>query len=117
MSPEDYWDGDNDLVKAYRKAHELKMDRENTYLWLQGLYFYHALIDASPVLNALMKEKKPRPYLTDPIPITKAGIKEQEEKEEQAEIEKARAAMRAAMTQFNQEILEKQKKGGGSDGS
>ena len=114
MTPEDYWDGDNDLVKAYRKAEDLKKERENTYLWLQGLYFYHALIDAAPVLNGLMKEKQPRPYLKEPIPITDEGIKEQKEKEEQLEIENARAAMRAAMAKFNQEL---KKKGGGSDGS
>ena len=35
MTEEQYWDGDNLLPRVFRKAEELRRDRQNSYLWLQ----------------------------------------------------------------------------------
>ena len=40
MTEEQYWDKDCTLVAAYRKAEELRMNRRNQEMWLQGAYFY-----------------------------------------------------------------------------
>ena len=43
MSYEDYWYGDNDLVKYYREADTFRKRIRNEELWLQGMYFAQAI--------------------------------------------------------------------------
>ena len=43
MSSAEYWHGDPKLVRAYRKAWEMKRDQRNWEMWLQGMYYYDAL--------------------------------------------------------------------------
>ena len=38
MTEEQYWDRDSTLVKSYRKAEELRKERVNQEMWLQGMY-------------------------------------------------------------------------------
>lgn len=59
MGYHDYWDGDCEMARYYRDMDEKVKERQNEALWLQGLYFYEALVDASPVLNAMSKKHKP----------------------------------------------------------
>lgn len=113
MSYQDYWDGDCEMVIPYRKAAELDKERQNTYLWLQGMYFYNALLCASPVLNALSKDKKPRPYLEEPIPITRKYAEKQEDDREKKQFEENLNAM----DRFMAEINKKFEKGGEEDGN
>lgn len=81
MTAEQYWDDDCTLVKHYRKAYELQNRRKNQELWLQGMYIYEALCNASPLLNPFSKEKKPLPYPDRPYPLTKEdAIKEEKER-------------------------------------
>ena len=62
MTEEQYWDGDPELVKYYRKAEEIRNEKRNQELWLQGMYIYEALCDASPIFHAFAKKgTKPRP--------------------------------------------------------
>ena len=83
MTYELYWKEDPFLVKAYIKAYKLKNEAKEYELWKQGLYFYEALCDVSPVLQAFAKNgTKPRPYSKKPYGI------EEYEKEEQTEIDK-----------------------------
>lgn len=56
MTPEQFWDGDCRLTESYRRADELKQRRRNQDLWLQGMYFYEALCDVSPILQAFAKK-------------------------------------------------------------
>lgn len=58
----DYWDGDSTMVKYYRDKHKRELERQNFNHWMQGLYFYEALIDASPVFNPLSEKHEPYPY-------------------------------------------------------
>lgn len=70
MSYELYWHGEPNLVKAYREADELRVDRMNYEAWLQGLYVYQAVGALYPVFNPFSKQKKAEEYLKEPIVIT-----------------------------------------------
>lgn len=87
MTYDQFWRDDPELVRAYRKAHELKRAWDNEQAWLHGLYIYEALCDVSPVLHAFAKRgTKPSLYASEPYPVTKAQQelkKAQEEKERQ----------------------------------
>lgn len=70
MSYELYWYGEPNLVKAYREADEMRVDRMNYEAWLQGLYVYQAVGALYPVFNPFSKQKKAEEYLKEPIVIT-----------------------------------------------
>ena len=97
MSYDDFWNGDVDMVKAYRKANELCDRRRNQELWLQGRYFYDALCAASPLYRFSMKKGiiKPEPYTSEPYPITEAELREREEREARAKEERLKAEFTA----------------------
>ena len=83
MTHEQYWHGDCALTKDYHKAHLLKNKMENERLWLQGSYFYEALLDASPILKPFMKSgTKPLPYPKEPFPLTAKEARERKERDE-----------------------------------
>ena len=93
MSYDEFWNGDVSMVKAYRKANELRDKRRNFELWLQGNYFYEALCDASPLFRFSMKKGvvKPEPYVKEPYPITAAEVREREERELRKKEERLKA--------------------------
>ena len=93
MSYDEFWNGDVSMVKAYRKAYELQEKRRNQELWLQGMYFYEALCDASPLFRFSMKKGivRPEPYLKEPYPITSAELQEREEREAKLREERIKA--------------------------
>ena len=70
MSYELYWYGEPNLVKAYREADEMRIDRMNYEKWLQGLYIYHSIGALQPVLNPFSKKHKADEYIKEPIAIT-----------------------------------------------
>lgn len=70
MSYELYWYGEPNLVKAYREADELRVDRMNHEAWIQGMYVYHAVGALYPLFNPFSKQKKAEEYLKEPIVIT-----------------------------------------------
>ncbi len=114
MSYHDYWDGDNCMTKYYREAEEIKKEQRNSELWLQAVYIYEALLDASPVFNPLSKKNKPLPFRSEPIPITSSGSKKSEERKKKRMLENGKEAMRAMMAAIN-ERFKKSKKGGEAD--
>ena len=97
MSYDEFWSGDVSMVKAYRKADELREKRRNFELWLQGSYIYEALCDASPLFRFTMKKGsiKPEPYIKEPYPITAAEVREREEREARKREERLKAAFTA----------------------
>ena len=108
MSYDEFWRDDVCLAKAYREADKLKMDRMNQKLWLQGLYFYEAICDASPIFNPYAKRNtKPRPYPSEPYPLHPPSVKEQKT-EEQKEMEKLRAKMDAFASRVNTKLKGKE---------
>ena len=97
MSYDEFWNQDVNMVKAYRKAYELREKRKNEELWLQGMYFYEALCDASPLFRFSMKKGtiKPEPYVKEPYPITAAEVREREEREARKKEERLKAEFAA----------------------
>ena len=93
MSYDDFWNGDVSMVKAYRKASELQDKRRNFDAWMQGIYVYEALCDASPLYRFTMKKGsiKPEPYIKEPFPITAAEVREREEREARVKQERLKA--------------------------
>lgn len=97
MSYDEFWNGDVQMVKAYRKANELRERRKSQDMWLQGKYFYDALCAASPLYRFTMKKGiiKPEPYIKEPYPITEAELREREEREAKARAERLKAEFTA----------------------
>lgn len=96
MTPDEYWNQDCTLVKAYRKAEEIKRERTNTESWLQGMYIYEALCNVSPVLHAFAKSgTKPVPYPNRPYALTEKEIQRRKQEDEQARILKKKQAFEA----------------------
>ena len=105
MTYEQYWDGDSTLVKYYRKAEELRNDRRNQELWLQGVYVYEAICDVAPVLHAFAKKgTKPTPYPTKPYPLTEKQSKKNEEEKQRKLAEKGKKFMEAMAESFNKKF-------------
>jgi hypothetical protein len=102
MTPEQYWDGDCTLVKYYRKAEEIRNDKRNQELWLQGMYIYEAICDVSPILRAFAKKgAKPHPYPTKPYPISEKQMRQEREEKERKLAEKGKRFMEALMRSTN----------------
>lgn len=116
MTYEQFWNDDPMLAKYYRQAEEIRNERRNQELWLQGMYIYEAFCDASPLLHAFAKKgSKPNPYAERPYALTeKQRIREAEEKERQNAL-KAKMFMEALMTSTNARFKDKPHKeqGGG----
>lgn len=107
MTYEQYWNEDCCLVKYYRKAHEIRQDRLNEQLWLQGLYIYEALVDVSPALRA-MGAKPPAQYVEEPYPRTDKQKEKQTETREKATYDKCQSKMQAFVTATNAKFKDKE---------
>ena len=109
MSEEQYWDKDCTLAKYYREADELRKERMNQELWLQGMYFYDAMSRLSPILKAFAKAgTKPMPYVEEPYPINDKSKKESDEKKEKAMADKGLRYMQDYMLKANKQLAEKE---------
>ena len=87
MTCEQFWDGDVSAHKAYREAHRLKIRETNQLMWLQGAYFYEALMDAAPAIKAFCKSKA-RPYVKEPYDLDEEDKRRREEREQQIRYER-----------------------------
>ena len=76
MTESQYWDSDPTLAADYRKADEIRWDRRNHELWLQGMYVYEAICCCVPVLRAFSKERKPGQYPSEPYSLNNRQKKE-----------------------------------------
>ena len=102
MTEEQYWDRDCCLVKFYREAENLRKERVNQELWLQGMYFYDALARVSPILHAFAKKgTKAQPYPDEPYPINKRTMDNVKERKEKAKANKGLQYMQAFMVKNN----------------
>ena len=94
MTAEQFWDGDADLPKYYRQADEMRVERKNQELWLQGLYVYEALCDVAPILQSMAKKgTKAHPYAEKPYAITEKQRKREIEEKERAVAMKGKRMM------------------------
>ena len=105
MTEEQYWDRDSTLVKSYRKAEELRTNRRNQEMWLQGAYVYDALCRVSPLLHAFAKKgSKPAPYLEEPFAINEKQVEHKQEVKEKKSFNKGKAMMETFMAQHNKKF-------------
>ena len=105
MTYDQYWNGDCTLVKYYRKAEELRNEKRNQELWLQGAYVYEAICDVAPVLHAFAaKGTKPTPYSTKPYALTEKQIKQDEEEKQRKLAEKGKRFMEAMASSVNKKF-------------
>ena len=98
MTNDEFWRGDPALVKAYRKAEELRRDRINQEQWWQGMYIYEALCDVSPLFRSFGKKgAKAVPYPKKPYDITptKPDNSNSERKQEKQKMLAAKQKMQA----------------------
>lgn len=120
MSLDEYWRGDTGNFKYYRKAYELKLERENERLWLQGLYVYEAICCCTPVLRAFSKARKPTPYPKEPYQIyekqnnDKNKIADKSKSAQEKNDMKAKAMMDMFAMSLNKKFAKKNKKNGGA---
>ena len=107
MTPEQYWDGDCALTKYYRQAEELRNEKRNQELWLQGMYIYEAVCDVSPILHAFAKKgAKPHPYPSKPYAISEKQIRQEREEKERKLAEKGKRFMEMFMKNNNKKFGE-----------
>lgn len=109
MSYDEFWNEDVELVKFYREAFRLKQQQENQRLWIQGMYVYEAILDASPILHAFAKKgTKPTPYRKEPYELFEKRKKKRKNiTQEQKSDAKAKAMMEVFMLNFNRRFEEK----------
>lgn len=85
MSYDEYWRGAAELPMYYRKAHDLRIERENTRDWRLGLYVRDAIMACMPFPVGFSKGgSRPRPYPDTPYPINDKQEKEQQQEKERA---------------------------------
>lgn len=77
MSSAEYWEGDSLLPRYFRKAFQMRQDRENERAWLHGLYVYDATISAMTHLN--QDKKNHRTYASKPYSFGSDDIEQQKE--------------------------------------
>lgn len=79
MSYDEYWYGDPNLVISYFEAHKYRQKAINERLWLQGLYFGHAV---ASVLNGRKSKypEKPLDIYPKTIEEKRAEAEEQRKK-------------------------------------
>ena len=105
MTPEQYWESDYTLVKYYRKAEELRNEKRNQELWLQGMYIYEAICDVAPILHAFAKKgTKPTPYSAKPYPLNDKQSKRDEEEKQRRLTEKGKRFMEAMAVSINKKF-------------
>ncbi|RDY21443.1 hypothetical protein [Criibacterium bergeronii] len=108
MTPEQYWEQDCLLVKYYREAEEIRRERKNQEMWLQGMYYYDALMRVSPILRAFAKKgTKPQPYVEEAYPISKKTIEEKNVKKERNNQQKALRYLQAYTVENNKKFEER----------
>lgn len=109
MTYEQYWDGDVWLTKAYREAARIRRDMANAEHWLQGMYFYEALCDASPLFRDWVKNgTKAHPYPDAPYnihPKKENALNQMEEEKRLAE--KGERFMTSFMARFNKNFAKR----------
>lgn len=96
MTYQQYWIDEPELLKYYKKAYEIKKEAEDSKIWLQGLYFYHAILRSSPALNPYSSGKV-IPYFEKPL-----GYETKEDKleKERLDYERNKAMAEAWVLEF-----------------
>lgn len=112
MTAAEYWDGENELKRAYRAAYKMRVNEQNFNLWLQGKYIYDAMCCVSPIFNPFSKKKEPFPYTEHPYDLFDDDRKARLEEKKKREYKEVLAKMKARMESWNKQFKNKRKKEG-----
>ena len=103
MTYDQFWYERADMVIMYRQAHELKNRQRNQEMWLQGMYFAHAL--NCTVGNMFSKKSaKKISYPDEPFPISEQELWERKEQQEKLKMERMKANFMAKAMSINASI-------------
>lgn len=91
MSPDEYWNGDVLLAKAYIEAYRIRQENQWWSEWRMGLYHMSAIAAAMD---------KDNEYLEEPLPITQRREADEEAAAE-ARVERIRNKAMAWAEMFN----------------
>lgn len=109
MTWEQFWEQDSSLVKDYREAQQLRMDQINYTAWLNGLYVYEALCNASPLFRSFSRSgTRAGPYPEKPHEFERKEHLTPEQENDRKE-KAGMAAMEAIAAKFNQSFFQRQK--------
>lgn len=102
MTYDQFWNDDPELTVYYRRSAEIKAERTNQELWLQGMYVYDALCCASPIFRSFAKKgTKPAPYPDAPYAMNAKQQEKEEEVRQKRIYDKGKARMSAFMERVN----------------
>lgn len=119
MSSHEYWEEDCWMVRAYREADRIRVQRANEQAWLQGAYIYDVMTRLYSIYNPFSKHPKAAPYPDKPYELFAKKEDEEEnmtEEERQRKVEESRDAFMAMMLKKNKENSDKRRKGGEDGG-
>ena len=115
MTYDEFWNGTPSLVRAYRKAHDMKLHEKNYELWMQGRYIFEAL-RCAPLLVGFPEKGYKVPsgagYPEQPYPLTEQEAQEREIQRENENTKRFIAQLEAE----SKRSLEKAKKEAVKDG-
>jgi hypothetical protein len=115
MTYDEFWNQDVTMVRAFRKADELKRRRQNEILWMQGVYIREALL--STVGNMFSgKGSTPIEYPKEPYPITEEQVEEKKERERKSMEERMKADLLAIAARMANKQMPKEAHPGSKGG-
>ena len=118
MTPEQYWDGESTLKRAYRKAYMMRIENEQYMAdrnnWHMGQYLTRALQCVPLLVGGLnvkpstqLPEYPEKPFLEQAKELKK---EEARKKKEEDQTKLAMAMMQQMFTKFNKNFEERQKR-------
>lgn len=109
------------MVRAYREADRIRMQRANEQAWLQGAYVYDVMARLYSIYNPFAKRHKAESYPAAPYDLSGKTEREKEEDmsedELQRKVDESRDAFMAMMLRKNKETKDRAKGGEGDGGS
>lgn len=97
MTYDEYWNKSPSLVRAYRKAWQMKREQKNYEMWMQGMYIYNALLCVAPVMRTSFGGGKVEPgkYPDRPYPMSEKEAQEREAEKDRENFERFLAQLKA----------------------
>ena len=114
MTTSEFWEGNVYLVEAFRKANLLKKKQINEFMYLQGLYTYHAFGTVISNVHFDKKHHKVNNYLSEPIDVYLTEEEREQKQKERDELERQKVIAYLKALQKN---WENKKKRGTEDGT
>lgn len=96
MTYDEFWHGPPSLVKAYRKAYDMKRHERNQEMWLMGRYVFDALRCAPLAVGFADKTAKPGNYPDRPYPLSEQEAETQNQQREEENFKEYLRQMEAA---------------------